>query len=539
MFTPAVPATASEDSAGIATGREVVAVVNGEEIFLDELGEAVAARHQNLDEDTPTAWVGYTGILDRLISTKLIIQEARDVGLEERPGIRRKIQRFRDQMLVKLIKEEQLLKLKPDEDDIERIFRDEVRNWKYRAIVFEDLEQARAFHSEIEDGEEFETAGDRYIQEGKAAWDGGEREAREADINPEIASAFTGKEVNSVTPVIKAVNRFFIFKLTGASYPENPAARERATRRALNLKREEVLKEYTDRLIEKYVSIDQEVLSTVGTGDFTDMEKDSRVLAEIADEDPVVVPDLIDHLKGKFYHGEKTSEYTKALGSGPEAILREILDQRLLLKEARRTGIDRTDRYRRLVVDFENSLVFDMYIKEFLVPQARVPEEEIRASYEERAEEFLMPRTVEVDSLTFTDGDNARKALKSLKRGADLKWLSENVQGLNENGVSREELFLDTLPDDLQTLFADAGTGDTGLYEAGDEIFKVFIVRNVPPRKREPLDKVRPKITRELFGKRMNQVIEDLTAELRELSEITVYEDKLGRGPLRQGREEQ
>ena len=75
-----MPAMASDQDAGNVERREVVAEVNGEEIFLDDLREAVAARHQNMDKDTPTAWVGYAGALDRLINTTLVIQEAMGIS---------------------------------------------------------------------------------------------------------------------------------------------------------------------------------------------------------------------------------------------------------------------------------------------------------------------------------------------------------------------------------------------------------------------------------------------------------------------------
>ena len=354
-------------------------------------------------------------------------------------------------------------------------------------------------------------------------------------MSPALSAAFLGKEVGSVTPVIKALDRFFVFKLTGVSYSEDPDARRRATKKALILKREKVLREYTDQLIEKYVSVDQEVFATIGTSGFTDVEKDSRVLAEIADEYPVLVIDLSRYLKGKFYHGENTSGYGKALQSGFDTVLRDVLEERVYRREARETGIDETDYYRGLVADFENSLVFGTYLEKFLVPQVDVSEEEIKAFYEKRSDEFLLPRKIELDSLTFTEKRNAQKALEGLKRSADFKWLSSNVKGLKEDGVAREELILDTLPQELQTLLAEVQPGDTGLYEPGGDIFKVFVVRAVPPRKVKPLDQVRSRITKELFGKRLSQVIEDLAAELREISEITINNEKLQKGPVPQG----
>lgn len=538
LFTLAISPAAAEDNE-VPEGREVIAVVNGDRIFLDELNKAVATRHQNLEEDTPTAWVGYSGVLDRLINTKLIMQEARDVGLDERSDIREKVQRYRNQILIKLIKGKQLLEIEADEDDIQRIYRDEVRNWKYRTIVFEDLEKARAFRDGLDKEEDFDTEGERYVQEGLAAWDGGEREAKEANLNPEIASAFTGKEIGSVTPVISAVNRFFVFKLTGVNYPENPTSRQRATMRALNLKRDKVLREYTDRLMGKYVTVNQDVLSTVGMGDFTDIEKDTRVLAEIAGEDPVIVADLVSHLKGKFYHGDKTSEYTKSLKFGSEPVLKEVLDERILLKEARETQIDRTDRYQKLVADYEDSLIFGVYLEEFLVPLAQVPEEDIRAAYEARSEEFLLPRKVRADSLAFKGENSALKALESLKRGADLKWLSENAQGLAVKGVTQEEFVLEVAPEELRAVLQNAEAGDMTIHKQEEDLFTVLLVREAPPRQVKPFEQVRSLIARRLFGERLNKAVEDLAAELRAISEITIYEEKLSKGPIRQDRDGQ
>lgn len=538
-FFAAVPGTVSGDSSQSPGKRVVVAVVNGEEIFKDDLYASVAARHESIDGQAAPSRVRFEGVLQRAINTRLILQEARDTGLGELSEIRDKVHRYSDQIIVQLLKRPKLADLEPDEDDIERLYRDKVRQWKFLAISFEDIGQAKAFHGELANGGEFDSIGEEYVQEGLAVWDGGEREVREADVAPEISAAFLEKEVGSVTPVIRAVNRFFIFKLTGVGYPEDPAARKSAARQALTLKKEKVLREYADLLINKYVLIDQKVLATVSTGEFSDVGNDSRVLAEIDGEDPVLVSDLVHHLKGKFYHGDKSSDFGKAMQLNPKVSMKEVLDKRVFMKEALASGIGKSERFLSLVEEYENSLIFGMYLEKFLAPQARVPELEINAAYEARADEYLMPRTVIVDTLTFTNEDSARKALGRLKRGADINWLSANVKGLKDDEVSRDELILDTLSEEVQTLFADLSTGDTGLYNAAKDTFKVFIVRDIPPRKKETLDKVRSQITRNLFNKRLNQVIEDLAAELRELSEIKIYQEKLDQGPLSQDQDGQ
>ena len=536
LFT-AVGSVSSQADEETTRAREVVAVVNGEEIYLEELEEAVAARHRCMSEDNPVAWVGFERALNRLIDSRLLVQEALDVGLDERPEIRENIRRFSDRTLVKLLQEKLLREVKADEDDIERIYRDEVRRWKFKAIVFGDFDQASAFRGEMKEGGDFEAVGEKYVQEGVAAWEGAELEVREAEIAPEINAAFLGKEAGSVTQVITAAGRFFVFKLTEVSYPDDPASRRRAVRKALTLKRKEVISEHTDGLLNKYATIDRDILTTIGKGDFTDVEGDSRVVAEISGEDPVLVFDLLGHLQKESYHGGEVLEHRETLASKAESVLKDALEETLYLKEARLLEIDRTDRYRETVAAYKKSLVFGMYIEEFLAPQARLKDEEVRDAYEARTEEFLMPQTVRVQSLTFTEEDSARKALESLNRGTDLKWLSRNARGLKENGIADEELTLESLPQDMEGHLSGAAPGDTGLYEPEKGTYKVFVVRELPPRAREPFEKVRPVIAKELFGERMNQVIGELLAELREISEITIYEDKLDKGPLPQDRD--
>jgi hypothetical protein len=523
---------ASAESVNGQEGREVVAVVNGEEIFLDDLMGAVAARHQNMTGEAQPAMVGFDGALDRLIDTKLILQETRDIGLQERPEIRDDVRIYRQRLLLSLLKGPVLKDLQADEVEIERIYRDRVRTWKYSALVFETMENATAFKDDLEHGDAFEAAGQRYVEEGRAAWDGEERQARERDIAPELLTAFADKEVGFVTPVIKAVNRYFVFKLTGVTYPEDEASRLKAQTLALDLKKEETLESYTNSLFNKYVTVDKNVLETVGKDDFADMEKDSRVVARVQDEDPVRVADLLEHLKNKFYHGDKTPEYEKALRSGPEPVLREVLQERVFIREARELGIHQTEKFVRSATEYENSLLFGLYLEKFLAPQARVPEEEVRAAYEARKEEFLMPQRVEVDSLAFSERDGALKALERLKRGADLNWISENTPGLAEEGLVHDDLVLDTLPEDLREELARLRPDDVGFYDTGEDVYKVYVVKQVPPRQVQPYENVRYRIATELFNDRLRTAIEDLAAELRDMSEITIYKDKIDQGLL-------
>lgn len=539
ITTPLIALSTQEDRSiqeDSSVTREVVAVVNDEEIYLDEVNRAVAEWHQSLEGELPTEDISFSSVLDRLINARLLIQEAVDVGLYERPDFTEKVRRYQDQTLIGLLKRPQLSGLKPDNEEIERIYRNETRHWKFRALAFEDPEHAREFRRKLDKESHFETLAELFIKDGKAAWEGGEEEIREADVASEISSAFVGKEVGGITRIIRMAERYFVFKLTAVSYPESPSARAKASRSALVSKRKDILEKFLDQLVDKYVTVDRKILTTVGRDEFSDIKNDKRVVAKISGEDPVLAADLLSYLEDKSYHGGNASEHMETILADPEAVLKKAVEKRLYLKEAREEGIDRSDRYLGMVADFENSLLFGMYMEEFLVPQARVSEEKVRTAYEKRTGEFLLPQKIEMDVLTFSDEGSAEKALASLKGGADVNWLGKNAGGLAQKGVTREQIVPDTLPPELKSNFTGVTQGDIGLYQTGNDTYKVFLIKDLPPREKEPFELVRPRIARELFNKNMEQVFEDLTAELRELSKIIIYEDKLDREPVPQDR---
>lgn len=515
---------------------DVVAVVNGEEIFMQDLGNALAAQHANIKGEVSAGRIDYRKVLHRLINVRLIVQEARDTGLPERDDIKKSVNDYRERVLINLIKNRRVENLKPNEEEVERIYRDRIRHWKFKALSFGDEAQAQLFHDEINGGADFQETGEKYVERGSAAWEGQDQAIREMEIAPQYAGLFRDREAGSVTPVIKESNRFFVLKLLDVTYVEDPLEKQKVTRELLKEQRKKALEKYVDELIAEYVSIDKGVLSTMGKENLADLEKDGRVVAQIKGGQSVSIADLASFAQRKFYHGDKSSAFKKALVSDPESTLKELLGDKLCLKKALQEKLDETDNYKALVTDYENSILFSAYLKAFLAPQAQVSEEEVRAAYDESSNEYLMPQMIVIDSLTFTDRQGARDASERLKRGDDFQWLSQHSKGIKGEGAVRQSLILNKLPGELQSLFSKAEVGDIRLYENGKSS-RLFVVRDVPPRKKWPYKDVRSQIAGELFNKRLEQAIENLADELRALSDITINEKTLEKGflPLNQG----
>ena len=83
----------------------VLAIVNGKSITLGEFD----FRWSNLSESSKHRYEGESGkqkFLDELISQELLMQEAKKLGLEYSPEIRRRIQRFKEDLLLKEVMQE-------------------------------------------------------------------------------------------------------------------------------------------------------------------------------------------------------------------------------------------------------------------------------------------------------------------------------------------------------------------------------------------------------------------------------------------------
>lgn len=98
----------------------VLAIVNGKSITLGEFD----FRWSDLSESSKSRYQGENGkqkFLDELISQELLMQEAKKLGLEYSPDIRRRIQRFKEDLLLKEVMREAVrAKVEITEQELER-----------------------------------------------------------------------------------------------------------------------------------------------------------------------------------------------------------------------------------------------------------------------------------------------------------------------------------------------------------------------------------------------------------------------------------
>lgn len=562
---PAAPAPAPAPALGEPVARlEVplfsnefvdtpVAKVGGELITLRELSNAIAEAHADsggmmMGAKTAPGAGGkkdFRELLDRLITLRLVAAEARTMGFDELDEVKKNFADFRESALKEAVRRNAIADVVADPKEVEARFQHAAREWRVRSVLFEKEEDAKAFATAVKakaslveldaETKAFDALADQRLAEKKAI--GGELGWVGADkLTRDVYDTLLGMKPGTVSGAIVVEKGWTVLRLEDVRYPESDAARAKAEAESLSRLRREALAKYDAALAKKWVTIDRALLKRLdyhGVKMYEALAKDQRPIARIRGEKPITVADLSAELTKDLFHGVERAVREKQLNGKKQERLDAAIAQRLYAKVARDEKLAETEEYRRIVSEYEDGVLFGLFVQRVVLPDVEVMESEIKAYYEAHADEFSFPRFYRLDGLVFSKGKDAQKALEKLQKGTDFAWVRANAEHqlpeekrsvqLN-GGVFSEQ----GLPPALANALAGAKPGDYRLYAPSDaEVHVVRVVEETPPD-RQPYVETREAIAKKLYNEKLNAALEDYAAKLRAAGDVKIYVTSLG-----------
>lgn len=526
---PGAPASALP----VKNGRPLVATVNSDAIALDEflmqLGSP-ADRPRLLDGRATAKEVE---LLDRLITIKLIVQEAARMGLDEAPEIRKQLDVTSREILREVLMDRLVKDVKADPAEVERLFKEKVRQWKTSSLLFQDKAAAARARKEIAAGAPFDGVAARAVAAKQARTDGDAAYHPRKDYLPAIAGAIAGLRVGQVSAVIGLQAGYAIVKVVDIRYPEDATARKEAREQASSQQQVAAMKAHEQAMRRKYVVVNERVLEGIDyTADKPGIDgllTDKRVVADIRGAAPVTVGDLTDYLGKQFYHGTEQARQRKEMNARKQAALEATIARRLLNMEAVRLGIDKTNAYRDRVSGYRESLVFDSFVQKVIVPGNKLKEDEVKRHYSGHLGEYSYPEMVKVRSLAFTGRAAAEAAIRKLREGADYGWLASNAEGQVAKGTPGLMTFdgrpvtTDSMPEGVRKSLAGARSGEFKLHASPEGHFYVLAVQQVIASNAKPFGEVKQEIAKKLYGDKLKKSVEEYAARLRAQSKVQAY----------------
>jgi hypothetical protein len=528
--------------------RTPLAIVEDEPITIKELTRTISSTHAGRARATTSVKKDYANLLDRILTTKLIVQEARNIGLDELPEVAAQLDDCAKRLLIQNLMSRELQSVEPDPVDVDRLYRRMSREFLLTTIQFESEGDALAFQEQYDPESDFTQLAMRFFEDGRATGElGAEKYLRLKDLLPEVAKTADALEVGSVSQIFKASDGFLVFYVRDIRPYDDPGLREEARRRIIEPLRGERAEEYGESLEQKYATIDYGLLDEVSlkarkTGlpffrrevpiDYEQLLNDDRVLATVHSEEPftITVAELARKLERSFFHG-----VDKALRGGQDVdrrkmiTLKNMVFDKIAPMEARRQGLDQEEEYLDAVDQNTTSLLFGAFVRKVVAPDVKISEEEVRRYYGEHMDEFSTPKMVRLRGLAFDALADAESALDKLSRGADFQWVSANTPGQVDEEAERALDFdnvlltVSSLPEELRQGAQGARQGDSLLYSGPDENHYVILVAKVFPPKPQTYEAVREQIVESISAEKLKDLIADWGVKLREAYEPRIF----------------
>jgi hypothetical protein len=455
------------------------------------------------------------------------------MGLADLPEIRRQVEVTSRSLLREVLMNSIAKDVKADAAAVEAAFQELTREWKTASLLFTSEDAAREFRESVAAGAGWSEATARAVADKKArAEDDGKYHPRNEYL-PEIAAAVAALKPGEVSAPVRIQAGWVVLRLEDVRYPENQAARAKAEESARGAGQESAVARFEDELWKQYVVIRQSVLDGIDyekeTPGVEALLQDKRVVAEIKGAEPVTVGDLTEYLKLQFFHGGDRAGQYKRMNGRKQAALDATVSRRVMTAEAVRRGIDKTDEYLDRRADFEDSLVFDAFVKKVIQPESKLKEEEVRAYYDGHVAEFSSPEMLRIRSLAFAERKDAEAAMSRLREGADFGWLSANAEGQVEKSAEGLLAFdgrpvtRASMPDGLQKAVAGVKAGESRLYGSADGRFYVLAIQDVVAPTPQPYDEAKGAIAKKLYAEKLKRNVEEYAAKLRAASKVDTY----------------
>jgi hypothetical protein len=185
--------------------------------------------------------------------------------------------------------------------------------------------------------------------------------------------------------------------------------------------------------------------------------------------------------------------------------------------------------YRDRVKGYEESLVFDAFVKKVILPDNKMREEEVKQYYNGHLKEYSYPGMLRTRSLAFSRRAAAEDAMRRLREGADFGWLASNAAGQVDKGARGLLTFdgrpvtTDSMPEGVRKALAGVKAGESRLYASPEGYFYVLAVQQVIAPTARPYDEVREEIAKKLYDEKVKKSLETYAGKLRAQSKVESY----------------
>jgi peptidyl-prolyl cis-trans isomerase C len=501
--------------------EDVLAVVNGEPITAGDFKYSLTISHRREDLSSAGA-LNLSQFVQKLIDDRLIVQEARRMGMEDYPEIQQALRAYISrESVVRLHDDEIVKKVKVTDEEIKSFYKKNYQQFVLGIIRADTEEKAREILQQLRGGKDFQELAREYSPD-PSQKDAGEVTLRRSSLNPVVDRAISNLKPGEFTGVIGVGNKFYIVKLvTRKEAPDEGLESvknniERALRKQKEKKRSD---EYLEYLRKRFtVHVNDEIFSSIHLAEKSETEKlsqDERVLVEI-NGSTLTVGDFVSLAKS----------YPKR---SKELILNDWIEQKLVDLEALSRHYEKQKDFKEMVDRYEDQILKRTFINRVIVPQIVLSDEALKEYYLAHQESFMKPASFKIQQITVKTMQDAEDMVNDLKSGAEFSWLAKNrsVDSAASEGGNLGWLTKAEMPEPVRKIVETLKPGDISPILKIDSFYRIIQLLDRKEGEVEEFAKVKGVVQRAAFEEQVNDILNRYIGQLKKDSDIRVNDEEV------------
>jgi peptidyl-prolyl cis-trans isomerase C len=511
-----------------ANNQPVIAVVNGDSIYLDRLETELARIHAGQGQ-VRRGEFDIDKLVTRMVNEQLMIQEARLMDLDQDPGFLNDVAGFQSRMAVT-----QLLKVAlPDtytvsDKEIRNFFLEQYPQYHFEILTVRTKDQADSLYSAIAKGAKFEDEARQYSIDMYRYRGGDLGFIRWIDLEDDLKDQATDIKVGNLRGPFEYRGAYSLLKLIDEK-PADPEELEPYRKKVVDIltfrKRRDAWARYIDSLKKIYpVRVNEDAVHALSQDlktQTTDSSKSKVVMAEAAGE-KITGSDLIGRIMRTGQMGNK-----QAMSTITTEALNELINERLLQHKAADVGLLNDPDVLSNTDAFRDSVLVLEYLDNVVKPMIEIPASEVDSFYQANRDKYRGPGHVKISQLTVDTEAQADSLAARLAEGANFSWLAEkySIDQYASKGGDAGIVSVSPYPDKVRQELETSEVGQIiGPFQSmtGFELVKL---REKIPGEILDFSKMEERIKSYLFQEAFNRTLDGILERLRSHSDITINHD--------------
>jgi peptidyl-prolyl cis-trans isomerase C len=508
--------------ASIPNQKNTLALVDGEPVTIEDLAYSLQITHRREDLSGAGKF-DISQYIQKLIDDRLIIQEARRMGLEDSPDVQERIREYvLRESVVRLYNEEIVAKASVTEEDVVNYYRENYASFTLNIIETGNEAEAEEILHKVESGEEFDKFALEYASHSEKQ-NGKELVVKKKTLRPAMQEAVSGLKPGEISRVIKDQDKYYILKLLDRqAAPDEELDSARGTIESV-LKDQKIKKrsdEYLVELREKSdVKIDRELLASIK------LEEGDKTREEwLKDKRPLVQANNMTLSAGDF---------VAMLPERPLKSNEEILDKWLDLKmvdlEAISRHYDVNSDLKDMVQRYKNELLKAAFARKAISPEIKLSEKEAEDYYQDHQNEYAKPVKYKIQQITLDSPEGAQEVLNSLAGGANFAWLAKTKSRdsfASDGGVTDWKTKAQ-LPGPVKDIIDNLKQGDISPVLQIDSGYLVFRLTEKSEKEIEEFSNVKAVVYNAAYKEKFHEIYNAYIDKLRKDARIELNDEAI------------